>query len=162
MMEKTEKAYQVPTRTNLKVKSGDKVHAGDQLTDGPKNPHDIFRVSGMKACEQYLVREVQNVYKSQGVDINDKHIEVIARQMLKKGYHNRAGDSGFPAWQLVDRLQFDKVNKDLSSQMKATATASQNLMGITKASSGHGQLSGSSFIPGDHQGADRCCPGKQG
>ncbi|MCG9480071.1 MAG: DNA-directed RNA polymerase subunit beta' [Actinomycetia bacterium] len=130
----TEKAYQVPSRTNLKVKSGDKVHAGDQLTDGPKNPHDILRVSGIKACEQYLVREVQNVYKSQGVDINDKHIEVIARQMLKKVTIIEPGDSDFLPGQLVDRLQVNKVNEELSADMKANATASQNLMGITKAS----------------------------
>jgi len=130
----TEKTYQVPTRTKLKVSDGQKVHAGDQLTEGPKNPHDILRVGGIKACEQYLVREIQNVYKSQGVDINDKHIEVITRQMLKKVTIIDPGDSEFLPGQLVDRLIFNRANKELSSQMKATATASQNLMGITKAS----------------------------
>ncbi len=129
-----EKTYQVPARTKLRVGSGQKVEAGDQLTDGPKNPHDILRVGGIKACEQYLVKEIQNVYKSQGVDINDKHIEVIARQMLKKVTIIDPGDSEFLPGQLVDRLHFNRVNKDLSSQMKETATASQNLMGITKAS----------------------------
>ncbi|MGM0366586.1 MAG: DNA-directed RNA polymerase subunit beta' [Actinomycetota bacterium] len=130
----TEKTYQVPTRTKLRIDDGQKVHAGDQLTEGPKNPHDILRVGGIKACEQYLVREIQNVYKSQGVDINDKHVEVITRQMLKKVTIIDPGDSEFLPGQLVDRLHFNRVNRELSSQMKNTATASQNLMGITKAS----------------------------
>ncbi len=127
-------SYQMTTSTRLRVSDGQKVLAGDQLTEGPKNPHDILRVGGIKACEQYLVKEIQNVYKSQGVDINDKHIEVIARQMLKKITIVDPGESEFLPGQLVDRLHFNRVNKDLSSQMKDTATASQNLMGITKAS----------------------------
>jgi DNA-directed RNA polymerase subunit beta' len=131
---KQEKIYQVPTRAKLSVNKGDMVSAGDQLTEGPKNPHDILRINGIKECEQYLVKEVQNVYKAQGVDINDKHIEVIARQMLKKVTIIDPGDSNFLPGQLMDRLLFEKENNKLISNMKKPASAVQNLMGITKAS----------------------------
>jgi len=131
---KQEKIYQIPTRAKLTVKNGGTVNAGSQLTEGPKNPHDILRINGIKECEQYLVKEVQNVYKAQGVDINDKHIEVIVRQMLKKVTINDPGDSDFLPGQLVDRLVYEKENNRLISNMKKPATATQNLMGITKAS----------------------------
>ncbi len=131
---KQEKIYQIPVRAKLSVNKGDTVSAGDQLTEGPKNPHDILRINGIKECEQYLVKEVQNVYKAQGVDINDKHIEVIARQMLRKVTIIDPGDSNFLPGQLLDRLQFEKENNKLISSMKKPASAVQNLMGITKAS----------------------------
>ena len=131
---KQEKIYQIPTRAKLNIQNGDKVTAGDQLTEGPRNPHDILRVSGVRDCQQYLVKEVQNVYKSQGVEINDKHIEVIVRQMLKKVTILDPGDTDFLPGQMVDRLQFNKKNNELISSMKKPATATQNLMGITKAS----------------------------
>jgi len=131
---KQEKVYQVPIRARLRVKNGDKISAGDQLTEGPRNPHDILRINGIKECEQYLVKEVQNVYKAQGVDINDKHIEVIVRQMLKKVTIIDPGDSNFLPGQLVGRLYYEKENNKLISNMKVPATAVQNLMGITKAS----------------------------
>jgi DNA-directed RNA polymerase subunit beta' len=131
---KQEKAYQIPTRAKLNFKDGDKIIAGDQITEGPRNPHDILRISGIKDCQQYLVKEVQNVYKSQGVDINDKHIEVIVRQMLKKVTIIDTGDAELLPGQLVDRLDFNRINNALISNMKQPATATQNLMGITKAS----------------------------
>jgi len=131
---KQEKSYQIPTRAKLIVKGGDKISAGGQLTEGPRNPHDILRINGIKECEQYMVKEVQNVYKAQGVDINDKHIEVIVRQMLKKITVVDPGDSNFLPGQLVDRLFYKKENDKLISNMKKPATAVQNLMGITKAS----------------------------
>ncbi len=131
---KQEKVYQISTRAKLSVRNGDKISAGSQITEGPKNPHDILRINGIKDCEQYLVREVQNVYKAQGVDINDKHIEVIARQMLKKVTIIDPGDSHFLPGQLLDRLYYEKENNKLISNMKVPATAVQNLMGITKAS----------------------------
>ncbi len=131
---KQEKVYQISTRAKLSVKNSDKISAGSQITEGPKNPHDILRINGIKDCEQYLVREVQNVYKAQGVDINDKHIEVIARQMLKKVTIIDPGDSHFLPGQLLDRLYYEKENNKLISNMKVPATAVQNLMGITKAS----------------------------
>ncbi|MBN2072425.1 MAG: DNA-directed RNA polymerase subunit beta' [Actinobacteria bacterium] len=129
-----EKSYQIPTRAKLNVKDKDAVHAGDQLTDGPRNPHDILRISGIRECQQYMVKEVQNVYKSQGVEINDKHIEVIVRQMLKKVTIIDPGDSDFLPGQMLDRLVFEKENNRLISAMKKPASAVQNLMGITKAS----------------------------
>ncbi len=129
-----EKIYQVPKRTNLRVKNGDKVTAGDQLTEGPKNPHDVLEISGTKACEQYLVKEIQNVYGAQGVEINDKHIEVIVRQMLRKVTIIDPGDSEFLPGQVVDRLVFEKGNKKLADDGKKLASAKQNLMGITKSS----------------------------
>ena len=131
---KQEKAYQIPTRSKLNINNGDNVTAGDQITEGPRDPHDILRISGIKECQQYLVKEVQNVYKSQGVDINDKHIEVIVRQMLKKVTILDTGDTDFLPGQLVDRLDFNKANNALISSMKSPCTATQNLMGITKAS----------------------------
>jgi len=131
---KEEKAYQVPARAKLNFNNGSKAVAGDQLTEGPRNPHDILRVSGTRECQQYLVKEVQNVYKSQGVEINDKHIEVIVKQMLRKVTIIDPGDADFLPGQVVDRLQFNKQNNSLISSMKKPATATQNLMGITKAS----------------------------
>ncbi|TET51415.1 MAG: DNA-directed RNA polymerase subunit beta' [Actinomycetota bacterium] len=131
---KQEKAYQIPTRAKLNFNNGDNIIAGDQITEGPRDPHDILRISGIKDCQQYLVKEVQNVYKSQGVDINDKHIEVIVRQMLKKVTIIDTGDAELLPGQLIDRLDFNKINNDLISNMKQPATATQNLMGITKAS----------------------------
>ncbi len=131
---KQEKSYQIPTRAKFNVKDGDKVMAGDQLTEGPRNPHDILLVSGIKECQQYLVKEVQNVYKSQGVEINDKHVEVIVKQMLKRVTIIDPGDTRFLPGQLVDRLVFNEENNKIISSMKQPATATQNLMGITKAS----------------------------
>ena len=129
-----EKTYPIPTRIKIRVDNGTMVNTGDQLTEGVRNPHDILKINGMKACEQYLVKQVQDVYKSQGVDINDKHIEIIVRQMLKKVTIIDSGDSQFLPGQLVDRLIFEKENKKLTASGKEPATAKQNLMGITKAS----------------------------
>ena len=131
---KLEEGYQIPKRAKFNVKDGDEVLAGDQLTEGPRNPHDILKINGVKECQQYLVKEVQNVYKSQGVEINDKHIEVIVRQMLKKVIILDAGDASFLPGQLVERLKFNNENNELISNMKQPATATQILMGITKAS----------------------------
>jgi DNA-directed RNA polymerase subunit beta' len=129
-----ERTYQVPTRTKIRISNNSYVNAGDQLTEGIKNPHDILKINGIKTCEQYLVKEIQDVYKAQGVDINDKHIEIIVRQMLKKVTIVDQGDSNFLPGQLVDRLVFEKENKRLIAEGLVTATAKQNLMGITKAS----------------------------
>jgi len=129
-----EKTYQVPLRVKIRVSDKNIVNIGDQLTEGIRNPHDILKINGIKACAQYLVKEIQDVYKSQGVDINDKHIEIIVRQMLKKITIIDSGDSVFLPGQLVDRLIFEKENKKLIANGKEPATAKQNLMGITKAS----------------------------
>ncbi|MCL4377620.1 MAG: DNA-directed RNA polymerase subunit beta' [Actinobacteria bacterium] len=128
-----EKSYEIPSHAKLRFNEGDFVQIGDQLTEGQRNPHDILRLNGIKACEQYLVREIRDVYKAQGVEINDKHIEVIVRQMLKKVTILESGDSNFLPGQLIDRLIFEKENKKLIEEGKKPALAKQNLMGITKA-----------------------------
>ncbi len=129
-----ERVYEVSARSKVRFGDGDFVQAGEQITEGPKNPHDILKLNGIKACAQYLVKEIQSVYKSQGVEINDKHIEIIVRQMLKKVTILESGDSYFLPGQLVDRLVFEKENKRLAEEGKRPAVAKQNLMGITKAS----------------------------
>ena len=128
-----EKSYEIPSRSKIRFNSGDFVKLGDQITEGQRNPHDILMLNGIKVCEQYLVREIRDVYKAQGVEINDKHIEVIVRQMLKKVTILESGDSNFLPGQLVDRLVFEKENKHLVEEGKKPSQAKQNLMGITKA-----------------------------
>ncbi|GAH24600.1 unnamed protein product, partial [marine sediment metagenome] len=106
-----------------------------------RNPHDILKVQGVKDTQTYLINEVQNVYKSQGVDIHDKQIEVIVRQMFKKVAIIEPGDTNFLPGQLVNKIAFQKINKDIKSKRKKPATARQTLMGITKAA-----LSTESFL----------------
>jgi DNA-directed RNA polymerase subunit beta' len=129
-----ERAYQVSRRTRLKIANGDKVQAGDQLTEGSLNPHDILRVRGKQAVEIYLVKEVQEVYTSQGVDINDKHVELIARQMMRKVTISEPGDTDMLPGQLVDRKHFEEENARMVAEGGEPATARQTLLGITKAS----------------------------
>ncbi|MBE0447953.1 MAG: DNA-directed RNA polymerase subunit beta' [Actinobacteria bacterium] len=129
-----ERVYQVTRRARLKVTNGDKVQAGDQLTEGSLNSHDILRVKGKQAVELYLVREVQKVYKSQGVDIHDKHIELIARQMMRKVTVAEPGDTDLLPGQLVDRYVFESENARMIAEGGEPAIARQTLLGITKAS----------------------------
>lgn len=129
-----EKIYQVSRRSRLKVTDGDKIKAGDQLTEGSLNPHDILRVKGMAALQSYLVREVQQVYRSQGVDINDKHIELIVRQMLKKVNISEPGDTDMLPGTTIDKYQFEQENQAVLAQGGKPASSRQTLMGITKAS----------------------------
>ncbi len=126
-------SYTVSPRSRILVNMGDDVIAGQQLTDGSRNPHDILKVQGVKDTQTYLINEVQNVYKSQGVDIHDKQIEVIVRQMFKKVAIIEPGDTNFLPGQLVNKIAFQKINKDIKSKRKKPATARQTLMGITKA-----------------------------
>lgn len=128
-----EKAYQVSRRARLRVVNGDQVKAGDQLTEGPLNPHDILKVKGMQAVQLYLVREVQEVYHSQGVDINDKHVELIVRQMLRRVDIIDSGDTNFLPGQLVDRFTFEEENQEATKTGGEPATAKSVLLGITKA-----------------------------
>ncbi|MDI6800208.1 MAG: DNA-directed RNA polymerase subunit beta' [Actinomycetota bacterium] len=129
-----EKAYQVSRRSRLKVSDGDQVKAGDQLTEGSLNPHDILSIKGKQAVQLFLVEQVQEVYRSQGVDIHDKHIEVIARQMLRKLQIVRPNDTDFLTSQLVDQTKFDEENARVEEAGGKGATAKQVLLGITKAS----------------------------
>jgi DNA-directed RNA polymerase subunit beta' len=110
------------------------LEAGDELTEGSVNPHDILKIKGLCAVQDYMLREVQRVYRLQGVDINDKHIEVIVRQMLKKVRVEEKGDSEFLPGTMVDVLEFEDVNKQLEAEGKEAAVGEQIMLGITKAS----------------------------
>ena len=110
------------------------LEAGDELTEGSVNPHDILKIKGVRAVQDYMLREVQRVYRLQGVEINDKHIEVIVRQMLQKIRIENNGDSDFLPGILVDTLELDDVNEKLTEEGKQPAEGTQVLLGITKAS----------------------------
>ncbi len=128
------KAYLIPYGSRIKVQDGAELEAGDELTEGSVNPHDILKIKGLRAVQDYMIQEVQRVYRLQGVEINDKHIEVIVRQMLKKVKIEEAGDSEFLPGTNVDILEFEDKNKELEEQGKAPATGEQIMLGITKAS----------------------------
>ena len=128
------KAYLIPYGSRIKVLDGAELEAGDELTEGSVNPHDILRIKGLRAVQDYMIQEVQRVYRLQGVEINDKHIEVIVRQMLKKIRVEEAGDSEFLPGTNVDRLEFEDVNEALVKEGKEPATGEQIILGITKAS----------------------------
>ena len=110
------------------------LEAGDELTEGSVNPHDILKIKGVRAVQDYLIQEVQRVYRLQGVEINDKHIEVIVRQMLKKIRIENNGDSEFLPGTLVDNLDYEEMNEQLEEEGKEPAEGKQVLLGITKAS----------------------------
>ncbi len=140
------KEYKIPKMKHIKVREGEYVHAGDSLMEGPPNPHDILKVSGIEKLAKYLVEEVQGVYRVQGVSINDKHIEMIVRQMLKKVKVIEPGDTEFLVNQRVDKLKFDRENSKILNEGGKPALAEPLLMGITKASlSTESFLSASSF-----------------
>jgi len=124
----------VPHGRHLRVQSGDYVKAGTPLIEGPLIPHDILRINGEEALEEYLLREVQTVYRSQGVTLDDKHVEIIVAQMLKKITVNDPGDSDLLPGSAVNKHQFREINKELIKQKKKPSTAEPLLLGITKAS----------------------------
>ena len=128
------KTYLIPYGSRIKVTDGQMLEAGDELTEGSVNPHDILKIKGVRAVQDYMIREVQRVYRLQGVEINDKHIEVIVRQMLKKIRIEESGDTEFLPGTNVDRLEFEDVNEALEAEGKEPATGEQIIMGITKAS----------------------------
>ena len=127
------KAYLIPYGSRIKIQDGVQLEAGDELTEGSVNPHDILRIKGLRAVQDYMIQEVQRVYRLQGVDINDKHIEVIVRQMLKKVRIEENGDSEFLPGTMVDTLEFEDRNKELVADGKEPATGEQIMLGITKA-----------------------------
>jgi DNA-directed RNA polymerase subunit beta' len=129
-----EHRYTFPRRTRLLVDEGQRVAAGTQLNEGSLYPHDLLKLRGRTETEQYLVKEVQEVYKSQGVDINDKHIELIVRQMLKKVRVDQKGDTSYLPGQFVDRYEFARVNDDIKKNKGETAQYEEIILGITKAS----------------------------
>jgi len=136
-----EREHLVPQGKNLRVHRGDHVKAGEALVDGPVVPHDMLAIQGEKSVQNYLLREVQTVYRAQGVAIDDKHIEIILAQMMRKVQVEDPGDSEFLPGAVVDKFRFREANQLLSEQRKKPATASPLLLGITKAS-----LQSDSFI----------------
>jgi DNA-directed RNA polymerase subunit beta' len=136
-----EREYDIPRGTHINVQEGDRVRAGEALMDGPLNPHDILRVLGMSRLQEYLVNEIQEVYRLQGVNINDKHIEVIVRQMLRWVKIKEVGDTDFLLEEQVDRFRFTDENERVRQEDGEVSQAEPLLLGITKAS-----LSTDSFI----------------
>ncbi len=128
------KDYLIPYGSRIKVLNGDVIEAGDELTEGSVNPHDILRIKGIRGVQDYMIQEVQRVYRLQGVDINDKHIEVIVRQMLKRIKVEENGDTDFLPGSLIDWLEFEDENKRVIEQGLEPANGSRILLGITKAS----------------------------
>src|SRR5690606_11449788 len=129
-----ERVYEIPVGKHLRVHEGDLVRAGDRLSEGPINPHDVLRIKGPRAVQEYLLNEVQEVYRLQGVKINDKHIGVIVRQRLQKVRLVDPGDTEFLEGETVDRMTFVEVNQQALQQGKKAAHSEPLLLGITKAS----------------------------
>jgi DNA-directed RNA polymerase subunit beta' len=136
-----EQEHAVPQGKHLRVHKGDEVRAGDPLVDGPLVPHDILRIKGEESVQEYLLREIQNVYRSQGVTIDDKHVEIILGQMMRKVQVVDPGDSEFLPGAVVDKFRFRRENERLRKDRKKPATGQTLLLGVTKAS-----LSSESFI----------------
>ncbi|MGQ9683717.1 MAG: DNA-directed RNA polymerase subunit beta' [Anaerolineae bacterium] len=139
--ERNEVTYDIPAAARLRVSEGQQVRAGDQITEGAKNPHEILRILGPDQVYRYLVEEVQKVYRSQGVNINDKHIEVIVRQMMRRVRIRTAGDTPLLPGELIDRIDFEELNSKIIAEGGTPATATPILLGITKAA-----LSTESFL----------------
>ncbi len=129
-----EARYSIVFGSRLKVREGDVIEAGDELTEGSVNPHDILKIKGIKGVQNYIVKEVQRVYRLQGVDINDKHIEIIVRQMLSKVKIEEAGDTDLLPGSLVNSMEFEKTNKKVLEEGGEPAVGRMTLLGITKAS----------------------------
>jgi DNA-directed RNA polymerase subunit beta' len=141
-----ERAYEIPANARLRVEDGQKVRAGDQLTEGSCNPHRVLQILGREAAQLYLVEQVQTVYRSQGVNIHDKHIEMILRQMFRLVRVKATGDSSFLPGQLVDRLNFEHTNAKIVEHGGIPGVAQSILLGVTKASlNTESFLSASSF-----------------
>ena len=127
------KAYLIPYGSRIKIMDGAVLEAGDELTEGSVNPHDLLRIKGIRAVQDYMIQEVQRVYRLQGVDISDKHVEVIVRQMLKKVRIENAGDTEYLPGTLVDILDYEDQNEELINAGKEPAEGKQVMLGITKA-----------------------------
>ncbi|MDO4306792.1 MAG: DNA-directed RNA polymerase subunit beta', partial [Eubacteriales bacterium] len=127
------KNYLIPYGSRIKVVDGQELEAGDELTEGSVNPHDLLKIKGIRAVQDYMLREVQRVYRLQGVDISDKHIEVIVRQMLKKVRIENSGDTEYLPGTMVDVLEYEDLNEELIAQGKQPADGKQVMLGITKA-----------------------------
>jgi DNA-directed RNA polymerase subunit beta' len=132
--EREEREYPIPAASRILVEDGQLISAGDQITEGSRNPQDILSIQGRDEVRKYMVNEVQKVYKSQGVNINDNHIEVITRQMLRRVKVDHPGDTGLLPQDLVDRREFEELNNSIIAEGGEPATAQPVLLGVTKAS----------------------------
>jgi DNA-directed RNA polymerase subunit beta' len=139
--ERETRGYELPPAARLRVQTGDRVQAGDQITEGPKSPREVLRIQGKEAVQIYLVNEIQGVYRSQGVHINDKHIEIIVRQMLRKVQIETSGDTNLLPGELADRFRYEEINAKTMVEGGEPATAQTVLLGVTKAA-----LSTDSFL----------------
>ena len=128
------KTYLIPYGSRIKVMDGQVLEAGDELTEGSVNPHDILKIKGVRAVQDYMIQEVQRVYRLQGVEINDKHVEMIVHQMLKKIRIEESGDSDVLPGVSMDVLDFNEMNEALIAEGKRPAEGKQVMLGITKAS----------------------------
>src|SRR4030043_2207425 len=124
----------MPLGSHIRIRTGDRVKAGGQLIDGSVDPQDILRIMGREAVQQYLSEEVQKVYRSQGVNINDKHIEIIVRQMLRRVRVESPGDTDLLSGDLIDRFEYESINAKILAEGGEPATAQTVLLGITRAS----------------------------
>jgi DNA-directed RNA polymerase subunit beta' len=131
--EREESEYEIPAAARLRLDEGQRVEAGEQITEGALNPHQILGILGIQAVQEYLAEEVQKVYRSQGVTIHDKHIEIIIRQMLRRVQVTRSGDTSLLPGDLVDKLDFQQINNEIITEGGEPAAAEPMLLGITKA-----------------------------
>ena len=129
-----EKKYPINYGSRIKVSDGDVIEAGDEITEGSINPHDLLNIKGVRAVQDYMIREVQRVYRLQGVEINDKHIEMIVRQMLKKIKISEPGDSDYLTGEYADIIEFEELNEQLEQEGFEKAEGERTMLGITKAS----------------------------
>ena len=155
MKQVSQKAYLIPYGSRIKIQDGAKLDAGDELTEGSVNPHDILKIKGLRAVQDYMLQEVQRVYRLQGVEINDKHIEVIVRQMLKKVRIEEAGDTEFLPGTNVDILEFEDVNKALEEEGKRACNRRADHAWYYKGITCYQLLPVSSVLPGDYKSSDR-------
>jgi DNA-directed RNA polymerase subunit beta' len=139
--DREERELVIPATARMRVSAGERVMAGQQLTEGSADPQELLELQGKEAVQRYLVNEAQKVYRSQGVDVNDKHIEVIVRQMLRRVRIDEPGDTGLLPGEMIEMFEFKRLNNEVVSQGGEPATASAMLLGITKAS-----LSTDSFL----------------
>ena len=154
-LEDQAREYLIAKGKHIQVQPGDRVRAGEPLMDGPANPHDILRVKGEKELAAYLVNEIQQVYRLQGVAINDKHIEVIVRQMLRRVRIKDVGDTSFLIDEQIEKHVFEKENQRVIERGGKPGIAEPLLLGITKASLSTESFISASSLPGDDQGAHR-------
>jgi DNA-directed RNA polymerase subunit beta' len=156
------KEYLIPRGKNLAVQHGDRIEKGDFVYDGHPAPHDILAIKGVEELANYLINEIQDVYRLQGVTINDKHIEVIVRQMLQKVEVEDPGETEFLKGEQIDRIEFNELNLAVEKSGKRPATAKPVLLGHHQGLAADAQLHLGGLVPGDHPGAHRCRRQRQG